>query len=92
MVAYLMMSAKLATLGLLKWKILFKKDYDVVIFVHGVNNKFLLRDSNYLVDEVMWPKFGKSSISMREIIVTSILYRFDQKEQFFREVLFVQVQ
>ena len=27
----------------------------------------------------MWPKFGNSSISVREVVITSILYGFDQK-------------
>ena len=31
----------------------------------------------------MSPKFGNSSISMREVIITSILTKFDQKKQFF---------
>ena len=31
----------------------------------------------------MLPKFGKSNISMREVIITSILYGFDQKNRFF---------
>ena len=63
-----MMSVKLATLGLLKIKVLFNKGYDVIISVHDVTNKILLRDSNYIVDVVMWSKFGNSSVSMREVI------------------------
>ena len=31
----------------------------------------------------MWPKFCKSSISIREVITTSILKGFDQKNHFF---------
>ena len=30
--------------------------------------------SNDTVDVVLWPKFGNSSMSMREVILTSILY------------------
>ena len=45
-----------------------------------LTTNFLLRDSNYIVDVVMWPKFVNYSISMREVIITSILYRFDQKK------------
>ena len=42
--------------------------------VHDVTNKILWRDLNYIVDVVMWPKFGdSSSSSMREVIITSIL-------------------
>ena len=73
MVAILMMSVKIATLGLLKKKVFWKKDYDVIISVYEVTNKILSRDSNYIVEVIMWPKFGNSSISMREVIITSIL-------------------
>ena len=67
------MSAKMATTGFLKMKVLLNKDYDVIIYVHEVTNKILSRDSNYIVDAVMGQKFGKSSISMKEIIITSTL-------------------
>ena len=43
----------MATLGLLKIKVFYNKDYDVIIYVHDVINKNLLRDSNYIVDVVM---------------------------------------
>ena len=39
--------------------------------------KNLSRDANYLVDAVMWPKFGNASISMKNVIITSILQGFD---------------
>ena len=68
-----MMSAKLATPGLLKIKIFQNKGYDVIIPDYDVTNKILSRDSNYIVDVVMWSKFGNSSISIREVIITSIL-------------------
>ena len=67
------MSAKMATPGLLKIKIFWKKGYDVIIFVYGVINKILSRDSNYNVNVVMWLKFGNSSISVREVFITSII-------------------
>ena len=73
MVTNLMMSAKMATLGFLKRKMFWKKDNGVIIFVHDVISKILFRDSNYIVDAVMWPKFGNSSTSIREIIITSML-------------------
>ena len=74
MVTILMVSAKIVvTPGLLKIKAFWNKGYDVIISVHEVTNKILSRDSNYIVDLVMWPKFGNSSISMREVIITSIL-------------------
>ena len=67
------MSQKLATPGLLKIKIFRNKGYDVIIPDSDVTNKILSRDSNYILDAVMWSKFGNSSISMREVIMTSIL-------------------
>ena len=54
----------MATLGVLKIS---------MIPVDDVINKILSRGSNYIVDVFMWPKFGNSSISMREVITTSIL-------------------
>ena len=68
-----MMAAKMATLGLLKIKAIWNKGHDIMISVHDVTNKILSRDPNYIVDVVMWPKFGNSSISIREDIITSIL-------------------
>ena len=73
MVGFLMMSAKLATLGLPKIKVFWNKGYDVITSVYDVTNKILSRDSNQIVDAVMWPKFGNSNISVREVIITSIL-------------------
>ena len=72
-VIILMMSAKVATPGLLKITVFWNKGYDVIISVDDVTNKILSRDSNYIVDVFMWPKFSTCSISMREVIKTSIL-------------------
>ena len=55
-----MMSAKLATIGLLKIKIFSNKGYDIINFVHNVNIKFLSHVSNYIVEVFMSPKFGNS--------------------------------
>ena len=73
MVTILMMSAKIATLGLLEIWVFWNKGYDVIIFAHIVTSKKLSRDSNCFVDVVMWPKFVNSSIYIREVIITSIL-------------------
>ena len=54
-----------------------------MISVHGVTNKIFTPDSNYIVDVVMWPKFGNSRISMKEFIITSILWELDQENHFF---------
>ena len=72
MVAILMMSVKLATLGPLKIKVFWNKGYPVIYSVHDVTNKTLSSDSNYIVNVVMWPKFCNSSSSIR-VIITSIL-------------------
>ena len=71
MVTTLMMSVKMATLGLLKIKVFWNTCYDVIISVYDVTNKNLLRESGYIVDVVMWPKFGNCSSSKREVMITS---------------------
>ena len=65
------MLAKLATLVILKIKVFRNKDYNIIIFVYEVTNKFLSWESNYIVAAVMLPMFGKL-ISMREVNITSI--------------------
>ena len=69
----LIMSAKIATPDLLKIKTFWNKDYDVIISIYDVTKEILSCDSNHIVDVVAWPKFGNSSISMREVIITLIL-------------------
>ena len=53
MVTILIMSGKMATLGLLKLNVFCKKNYDVIISVHGITTKILPRDSNFIVYVVM---------------------------------------
>ena len=48
MVAILIMSAKLATLGLLKIKVFSKKNYDVIIYTYDISNQL----ADNLVDKV----------------------------------------
>ena len=48
-----MMSAKFATIDLLKLKVFQSKGHDVIIFVHDVTSKVLSRDLNYIVEAVM---------------------------------------
>ena len=67
------MSAKLTLLGFLKTMIFWSKGYDDITSAYGVTRKILSRDWDYIVDVVMWPKFGNSSISMKGVIITSIL-------------------
>ena len=73
MIKILMKSAKLATPNILKIKIFKNKDYDVIALDYEVTNKILSHGSNYVVEVVMQIKFGNSNISMREVIMTSIL-------------------
>ena len=67
-----MMSAKMAIPGLLKIMVFWNKEYDVIISVNSITKKILSRYSNYIVDVFIWPKLGNSSISMREVITTSL--------------------
>ena len=73
MIAILMMSAKLTPLDSLKIKVFWNKDYNIIINIHDVINKILSRDSDCTVDVLLWPKFGNSSISIREVIIKSML-------------------
>ena len=73
MIAILLMSAKLATPGLLKLKVFWNKGNEVIILVsNDFTNKIWLRYSNSIAGMVMWQKFDNSSISMKEIIMTTI--------------------
>ena len=51
---------KIATLDLLKIKLIWNKDYDVIISSHDVTNKILQRDSNYTGHVVMWSNVIKT--------------------------------
>ena len=68
-----MISVKIATPVLLKIKVFWNKRFDVKTPADDINKKILSRDSNFIVDVFMWPKFGNSSISMKEVTTTSIL-------------------
>ena len=72
MVTILTKLAEMAALGLPKIKVFWNKSYDVIIFAYGVISKILSRDSIYIVDAVMWPKFGNFSTSVWEVIITPI--------------------
>ena len=77
-----MIPAKLATAGLLKIKVFWNKGSDVINFINDTTNIILSSSSNYIVDVVMWPNFGYSSIFMIEVIITQISDGFDQKTNF----------
>ena len=53
MVLILMISEKIATLGLLKIKVFSNKCYVVIISVHNITNKILSGDSNCILDLVV---------------------------------------
>ena len=59
-----MMPAKMDTPGLLKIKVFWNKGYYVKYSVYDVTHKILSHGSNYIVDVVMWSKFGNFSICM----------------------------
>ena len=72
MVKVSMMSAKMAILALLKKKVFWNKGYYVIYSVYDVTNNILSHDSSYIMDVVMWLKFGNSSTCIRQVIITSI--------------------
>ena len=51
--------------------------------VQDTTKSILSCDSNHIVKVAMWPKFDNSSITMREVIITLILQRFDLKKWIF---------
>ena len=65
--------------------VLLTSEHNVMIYVHDVTNQILLLVSNYIADVIVWPKFRNSSIYMREVIINSILWEFDQKSHFFQK-------
>ena len=55
MIIILIMSTKMATQGLVKATVFFKKGYGIIIPVHDVTIKILSRDLNYIIDVVIRP-------------------------------------
>ena len=78
-----MMSAKMVTPGLPKIKLCFKKVHDFIICIYDVSNNFFSGDSDYIVDVVMWPKFGNSSIYIRKVIKPTFYKDLTRKITFF---------
>ena len=62
-----MMSAQLLLPGLYEVNIFQNKGYDIIFVEYFVNNKMLSGDWNYTV------KIDNSSISIKEVIITSML-------------------
>ena len=76
-----MILVKFTSLNLLIIQVILNKVYDVIVFNLDFNSKILSHLSNYIVDLVMRSKFG--SISMKEVVTTSISKEFNQNNQFF---------
>ena len=53
MVGILMISAKFATVGLLKIKLFSYKGYDLIISFYNATKRILSRDSNHIANVVM---------------------------------------
>ena len=81
MVSISIMLAKSATLGL---KVFWNKCFDAIIFVNNIFSKIFSNDSSYAVDVAMSIKFGNSSISMREVVITSIYKYLARKINYLR--------
>ena len=77
LVIILMMSTKMATPGFLKVTIFWNKSYDVT-------NKILLSDLNYIVDVVMWPKFGNFRILWEKLSQPQFYKDLTRKTAFLR--------
>ena len=61
----------MATPGFRKIKVFWKKGFDIIIVVNYLTSQIFSGGSNYIIDVVTWPKFGNSSLSMKEVIITS---------------------
>ena len=59
-----MMSAKIATLGLLKINGFWNNGYGIITSVHDVTNKTFSGESNHIVDVIMCPKSGNKACSL----------------------------
>ena len=84
LIAILTRTARTDTPGLLKIILSWKNVNDVIISIHEVINKTSLYDANYIVDMVVKPKFGDTSISMTEISKISVFKIFSEKNIFSR--------
>ena len=73
----------MATPALLKIKIFWNKSYYLIYSVYDVTNKHLSHDSIYIMDVVMWPKFGSSSICIRVYHTLNFIRIWPKKTAFF---------
>ena len=86
-----MISVEMATPELLETKVFWNKLSGVIRYVDDVTNKILSRDPNCIVDVFMWPKLGDSSICMKKLMITWILWEFDENNRFSCRVVLVQM-
>ena len=75
------MSAKIATPGFLKIELFWNKDYEVTISVEVISNKILSSYWDYIVDAVLWPKFGNSLVSDHCSRLSAFLKEFKLKQK-----------
>ena len=66
---------------LLDLKGVLMQSFDAIISIHDTNFKVLSSSSNYIIDVVMWQNFDWFIVFMREVIITQILYEFEQKKR-----------
>ena len=71
-----MVTLLMATLGLLKIKVFWKKGYDVIISAHDATNKILLRDSICIEDEVC----------DQDLVTLSLLWEKLSQPQFYKNL------
>ena len=76
------MSAKLATLDLVKIKLFWNNCYDVIIFLHDVSDNIWSRDLSWITEVVMGQKFGNSIISITEVIILQFYKDLTRKTNF----------
>ena len=55
------------------------------MFMYDVKIKILSLNQNYIVNVIIRPKFANCSISMREVIISLILWRFGIRNYFFEK-------
>ena len=64
-------------------KIFHNKGYEVTISVKDFTKKLSSCDSDHIVEVVMWRKFGNSSFSRREVIITYFFLRISPEKLMF---------
>ena len=73
MIEILMMTPKLAALSFHKMKVFSNNSFCMKIPVHEITSKILLRESNYILDAIMWSKFVTVAYLWENLL------EFDQK-------------